>query len=946
MCDGMRVGVFAVGCALSLSCFAAEIAVQGGKGLKVVHGELDRLEPNGLYGMGVDVRRDGFGGSVIYGNDGCFVVERRTWSGWRNFKAVIRASELGGKVARRFATYDAPSGATFRVTQPMAPLRAVHAKVCGLTLGHGEAMDGNDYSFAAAFGSFARMDARPLVGHSTGCFNTDRINLSGDSRIAYCHELEGRTFLSGSVTAGASWRKEGSFAIECSIDGENWTWLGSVDGVTCRDFALPANLFPTRRLHVRIVGRPGCNIQLNRYVLRARVDGKPMSASGSTRYVEASGGTTFGEVGPNPLFDESYGAIVGGGGGIDLWRAESGWKVARHRKAPERRETGIVLNTAANEAESVQLVVTPRKGLADVRVDANVPGMWTEVRRVEYVTVTIPTDSAGSCGRHPDPLPPQDPRPFAVEAGVNQPFWITVRPPKGMPKGLYRGEISVSCRDADGTDKSMPVPLTVEVFGFSFPDEVSLKSRFGVHPPQYTDWFHAKTHDERRRTLDRLYELYGDCHISPGSVVQYDTWEPTWDKSAGESCPEKWEPVFRWKQWDAAVERVFEKYHFNTINILPYYFRSGIGNDVRISDIAGLKQDHPAHAVLTEKYLRGLSRHLAEKGWDRKAYVQWFDEPTERAYPALREGTAILRRAMPNVKVLVTEQPEEDNLGGADIWCPLTHMLHSAQEMPRRAAGDEFWWYVCNEPLAPYFGTFSDRPASECRLWAWESRKFNIEGMLLWSMFSWTSDAAYPDGIQDPYADPMTWFGLGSLAAKGVRNPCGNGCGRLVYPPRRCVETRGDRSAALVKDAPVPSQRLFQLRDGIEDYEYFRMLERLDPKNPLLAVPADVCVSETEYGHDPAAMDAHRLKLAREIERLSSSTSPWGDAKAPNYDESKVGPYTLEDPLTFADGTKLTSPDQWPKRRAEKHGIAACDWIWAMDFADRIFARDKNIESQ
>ena len=104
MCDGMRVGLFAVGCALSLSCFAAEIAVQGGKGLRVVRGELDRLEPNGLYGMGVDVRRDGFGGSVIYGNDGCFVVERRTWGGWRNFKAVIRASELGGKVARRFAT--------------------------------------------------------------------------------------------------------------------------------------------------------------------------------------------------------------------------------------------------------------------------------------------------------------------------------------------------------------------------------------------------------------------------------------------------------------------------------------------------------------------------------------------------------------------------------------------------------------------------------------------------------------------------------------------------------------------------------------------------------------------------------------------------------------------------------------------------------------------------
>ena len=37
----------------------------------------------------------------------------------------------------------------------------------------------------------------------------------------------------------------------------------------------------------------------------------------------------------------------------------------------------------------------------------------------------------------------------------------------------------------------------------------------------------------------------------------------------------------------------------------------------------------------------------------------------------------------------------------------------------------------------------------------------------------------------------------------------------------------------------------------------------------------------------------------------------------PNYDEEKVAPYTLEDPLTFADGTKLTSPEQWPRRRAE-----------------------------
>ena len=40
-------------------------------------------------------------------------------------------------------------------------------------------------------------------------------------------------------------------------------------------------------------------------------------------------------------------------------------------------------------------------------------------------------------------------------------------------------------------------------------------------------------------------------------------------------------------------------------------------------------------------------------------------------------------------------------------------------------------------------------------------------------------------------------------------------------------------------------------------------------------------------------------------------------AHPPNYDESKIAPYTLEDPLTFENGTRLTSPDQWPARRAE-----------------------------
>lgn len=39
------------------------------------------------------------------------------------------------------------------------------------------------------------------------------------------------------------------------------------------------------------------------------------------------------------------------------------------------------------------------------------------------------------------------------------------------------------------------------------------------------------------------------------------------------------------------------------------------------------------------------------------------------------------------------------------------------------------------------------------------------------------------------------------------------------------------------------------------------------------------------------------------------------EARDPNYDEAKVAPYTLEDPLAFADGRKLGNASEWPARR-------------------------------
>ena len=43
------------------------------------------------------------------------------------------------------------------------------------------------------------------------------------------------------------------------------------------------------------------------------------------------------------------------------------------------------------------------------------------------------------------------------------------------------------------------------------------------------------------------------------------------------------------------------------------------------------------------------------------------------------------------------------------------------------------------------------------------------------------------------------------------------------------------------------------------------------PESPLLAVPKNVCRALDDYSADPAHMESHREKLAREIERLTDA---------------------------------------------------------------------------
>jgi hypothetical protein len=182
------------------------------------------------------------------------------------------------------------------------------------------------------------------------------------------------------------------------------------------------------------------------------------------------------------------------------------------------------------------------------------------------------------------------------------------------------------------------------------------------------------------------------------------------------------------------------------------------------------------------------------------------------------------------------------------------------------------WVYVCDNPHAPYAGEFIDHPGTDMRVWLWQAWGEKASGILIWQSVLWNSKSVYPDPgrPQNPYLDAMSW-----RSTQGARLGFGNGEGRFIYPPEECFVRGPDgemtnelQTKKVVYAAPVSCMRLEMIRDGIEDFEYFTRLKKLDPGNALLKVPSDVYSALDSYSWNPEPLEKHRLKMAKEIERL------------------------------------------------------------------------------
>lgn len=332
--------------------------------------------------------------------------------------------------------------------------------------------------------------------------------------------------------------------------------------------------------------------------------------------------------------------------------------------------------------------------------------------------------------------------------------------------------------------------------------------------------------------------------------------------------------------FDGAAKWFLDGYGFNAFN-LPV---QGLGSGSFFSQTKGLfggfRQGTPEYDRLLSRYLDQIERHLAENRWLGKEYIYWFDEPDPKDYPFVREGMTNIRRNAPRLTRFITEHmPGPDIMDVSEIGCTIFHKVNPDVVRALKPKGREFWSYLCTGPKGPWVTLFIDHPAVNMRLWLWMSYAFGLDGILVWQSNHWTSGTVFPpDTFQNPWRDPMSYT-TGYGVPYGEVREWGNGDGRFLYPPSR--DPGNDRTKRLT--GPVDSVRWEILREGIEDFEYFKLLEkavagagkklrgRAAEAKKLLAVPESVFKSAREYTRDPLVLLDYRRQVGEAIQALTAA---------------------------------------------------------------------------
>ncbi len=491
----------------------------------------------------------------------------------------------------------------------------------------------------------------------------------------------------------------------------------------------------------------------------------------------------------------------------------------------------IRMNLARNEIESAQIYLASNGGHNGLTVsftqfiDGAGGEIETEMTMHHYVTSESALDPKVQV-KYPDAMIPL--AEFDIKDGRSQGFLIKLKPGKDAAPGLY--ESTVTVHDADGNEIKI-CKIYANVWDLTLPDESSCATAFGMS--SYSIYLNHKLYEGDDGELYKAYYEY----LLENRMSAYRT------------------------PYDPGDERFDEYLH-----------------DPRVSSIyiEGC-QEGKTH---TDEELTALyEKYKDDPDWQKKAYFYYVDEPhTEEQCKVAIDAAERLERLFPgsrNIIPIVNNPFFKEN--GKDIdqidrldeivnlWCPISsfytppgrtsdHPVISYNIQYRytpasvekygsaedrfaayKDRGDELWWYVCVTPQYPYANLFVNYQGELSRVLFWQQYMYDINGFLYYSTNLW-------DGTEWRTADNDFYSGDGLLLYCGYK-----------------YDIAG----------PIGSLRIEYVRDGIEDFEYLTMAEKLCGKDAVNKVLAKVTTSVLDYTDDSAVIEAAKAELAEMIMNAS-----------------------------------------------------------------------------
>lgn len=596
---------------------------------------------------------------------------------------------------------------------------------------------------------------------------------------------------------------------------------------------------------------------------------------------------------------------------------ENGTKKIRQDITPVT-QSSITIKAARNEFEPFQLVFKNTSSGSRSNIDVSISNFTGEGRTIsnsnvtifkeEYLNITSLSNIDGQLGEWPDALMPKvdayyhetrSTFPLSVSAGRVQPIWFDVFVPANATPGNYTATVTLTENSAllfTGT-------VNLTVWDFVLPATSSLPSYFTANKDEiWRGFFASEPMLTTSVSLQRDFIKAGLRHRLTFSGIPFSF--GSWNSAT------KTYSSFTSTYYVNSIAGFIDgtatgiEYGAASLTSFAYDFSNMYKKYVTIPGLCTNGATEPPQGLYDETYER--ARLIASLFTDQQKalfYILPLDEPgtggdggCAQTNPDMDyKGVKMMSRAIRAAGLKVRETASRrdgllntDNNPASndyiDRWSPWLGSIVGqgvdklSSYSTDIANGAQLWWYQsCMTGGCGIEGTtsgyrgwpqyFVEYSAMHSRVFPWMTFKYGIMGETYWGvvgMFG-KSSSTLGDPYYSLYSSTYHKNADGAFFYPGVANTTTAGL--------PTTDGRGAHTMSIggTHNIPIESIRLKMIREGYEDYEYFKILKDLGDSSYAQERIADIVTNTYTFNSNEDLMFSAREQLANRILTLQGT---------------------------------------------------------------------------